>query len=278
MSGLLPIGPLPNAAAVAAFNTTATESLVNSKGFPFTHYFSAPSADRNAFGAPPAPNTQGAYSGRIYYDSRPLLSVPQNIKLEERLQVQGIYDVYSVVLNVSGHYTDNRPGDNQVYLKHNDLLVPDISMTVIAEQLFEYNPTGPQRLNFNVVGVQYLADSNIIYEDATDFTVCNGEIVWLDGGTKPKFSNGQGAVLTCVYYTTPIFCVMALPHALRVLPANSAGSGALPRTPTYFPQLVIAKNLTAANINPFDGNLLNPNQPPNLPGYPRGGNTTGGSF
>ena len=277
--GLLPLGALPPKAAVAAFNSTASNSLIETKGMPFIHYMSAPLPDRNSFGAPPNPNTQGAYTGRIYYDSRPLVCVPTNIHLEQRLQVQGLYGDHSAVLNPNGEYSDSRPGsDNNVYIRHNDLLVPDFGMTIPAEQLIEYNPTGPQRLNFNVVGVQYLADSELIYEENTDFAIVDGMIVWLATGSKPAFNNGQGAVLTCIYFTVPIFCVVDIPHALRVLPANPEGSGAIPRKTTYFPQLIIAKNLTSANINPFNNNLLNAKQAPNLATYASGGNTTGGSF
>jgi len=277
-TGLVPVQYLLSQAPTAAFNEAGVANLIATKGFSGYHYMSAPNPDRNAFGAPPNPNTQASYSGRIYFDVRPLTIIPTQIKLEERLQVQGIYDVYSLVLNVSGQYTDTRPNsDNQVYLKHNDLIVPDFGITILAEQLLEYNPTGPQRLNFNTVGVQYLADNIYIYEQDTDFIVQNGMICWLDSGTKPKFADGKGAVLSCVYYTNPIFAVQALPHALRILPSNSAGSGALPREAVYAPQLVIVKNLTSANINPFDGSLLNAKQAPNLPAYPTGGNVTGGS-
>lgn len=277
-AGLLAIGYIPNKAPVASLNAAGLESLIQTKGFKAIHVLSAPLPDRHSFGAPPNPSTQGAYAGRMYYDSRPLQIVPSSIKLEERLQVQGIYDVYSIIINVAGQYSDTRRGQSdQVYIKHNDLIIPDFGVTVLAEQLFEYNATGTQRLNFSVVGVQYLADGDFVYEQDTDFIVKDGNIVWLPSGVKPKVNGDQGAVLTCVYYTSPIFCVQALPHTLRIIPSNSSGSGAQPREATYAPQLIIAKNLTAANINPFDGNLLNEKQSPNLPGY-QSGSTTGGSF
>lgn len=271
--GLVSLGSFPSKAPVSVFNGQALDNLIKTKGFEAFHFKSAPSPDRYQMDAPVDPSTQAAYQGRIYYDVRPLKNVPQNFQINDRLNVQGIYGVHSVIFNVSGTYEDDRE-ETIVQIKVNDLIMFNETITVPSEQLFEYNPTGPNRLWFKVLGVDYLADNEIIYEEHTDFSIIDGEIYWLPGGTKPHFANGKGAVLTCVYYSNPVYVVTSLPHGVRIIPSNAAGNAAFPREAFYAPQLVVASKLTYMQPN----NILDWKSLPPLPEYPASRNTTGGSF
>jgi hypothetical protein len=272
-AGLIGLGPIPSTAPVASFNANQIESLIKTKGFIGFHYMSAPNPNRESLSSPPDPMTQASFQGLLYYDVRPIYLVPQSIKLEERLQVAGIYGVDTILLNISGQYYDNRP-NRTVHVAHNDLIVMNPTITDKAKQLFEYNPNGPNQLTLKVKGVEFLADENIEYEDGTDFAVVDGEIHWLKGGKKPSFVNGKPAVLTCVYYATPMYAIMSLPHNLRILPSNDIGHGGLPRDAVYAPQLVVAKELTSMQVQ----NILDWKTLPPLPNYADSMNTTGGSF
>ena len=269
---LVGLGPIPSKAPVAAFNLSGIESLLETKSFVAYHYRHAPNPDRNSLTAPVDPNEQAAHRGVRYYSVRPLGVVPTSFKLEERLQVQGVWGMGTVIFNVTGQYFDDAPEKN-VYIRERDIIVLNPSITTMTQQLFEFNPTGPQRLNYKIKGVDYLADDTNIYQEGRDFQIVNGEIVWTTTGFKPKFINGQPTVLTCVYYVTPIYIVQNLPHSLRVIPTNASGSGAIPREAAYAPQLVIAKPSTLME----EQNLLNLWDLPPYPDYAASPNTTGGS-
>jgi len=266
------LGPIPSLAPVASFNLSQIENLLLTKSFLAYHYRHAPNPDRNALLAPVNPNEQAAHRGVRYYAVRPLGIVPYSFKLEERLQVQGIWGQGTVVFNVTGQYLDNGTEKN-TYIRERDIIVLNPTITTMTQQLVEYNPTGPQKLNYRVKGVDYLADDTNVYQEGRDFQILNEQIVWVDGGLKPRVINGQPAVLTCVYFMTPIYIVQNLPHSLRIIPSNDSGHGAFPREAVYAPQLVIAKPSTIMEENDILGFY---NLPP-FPDYRDSQNTTGGS-
>lgn len=280
--GLIDLGPIPGLAPVASFNLDQIESLLQTKAFMAWHLKHAPSPDRHDVSGPVNPNTVAAQRGVYYYEVRPIGVVPQKIQLEDRMMAQGIWGVGSCVFNVTGQYLDDIPNrPKTVHIRNRDLIVMNQTITTMVDQLIEYNPTGIQRLNYKVRGVDYLADATRQYHEGTDFVInAVGQLQWIAGGTRPQFTNGKGAVLTCVYYITPIFIVQTLPHQLRVIPSNKLGHAALPRDAVYAPQLVIAKPSTI--VEEKDGILNDMNQLydwhslPNFPEYPDG-STTGGS-
>ena len=184
---------------------------------------------------------------------------------------QGIWGAGTVLFNVTGSYIDGSP-DNIVHIRQRDLIVLNHTITTLTEQTFQYNPTGPQRLNYKVRGVDRLFDRDRVYEEGRDFIVENGKIVWKK--TKNTRYPQQGAVLSCVYYVTPIFIVQSLPHWLRIIPSNATGHAAQPRNAVYAPQLVVARMSTMAE----EENLENWTDLPPFPDYPDSANTTGGSI
>lgn len=270
--GLVDLGPIPGFAPVASFNIDGIENLLQTKSFVALHYRHALNPDRESLNGPVDPNTQAAHRGVQYYSVRPLGIVPQQFKIEDRLTAQGLWGVGSVLINVTGQYLDEGV-DKKTHIRPRDLIYMP-TLTDITEQLFEYNPTGPQRLNYQIKGVDYLVDGERnIYQEGRDFIIKNGMLEWTKDGLKPKFKNGKGDILTCVYYYSPLYVVVNLPHSLRVIPSNEFGHAALPREATYAPQLVVAKPSTVMQ----EEGLLNPLDLPPFPQYPDSKNTTGGS-
>ena len=267
-TGLIGIGPIPNQSPIASFQVDQIENLLRTKGILAYHYLHTPNPDREKVGGPVSPNTQAAaHRGYWYYKVRPFLLVPQAFKMEDRLMVQGIWGKGSVLMNVTGHYVDNEP-NNIVYVRNRDLIVLNRTVTTMTEQLFEYNPTGPQRLNYKIHGVDFLADKNYVYTEGIDFVIKNEMIEWIEG-TRPA----KDAVLTCVYYISPIYIVVGLPHSLRILPSNPQGHGAFPREAKYAPQQVVVQQSTIIEEN----NIMDWFDLPPFPEYSEGG-TTGGSI
>jgi len=267
--GLIPLGPIPAQAPVAAFNHHQIESLLQTKGFECYHYKHASNPDRAEVHGPVNPNSQAAHRGYIYYEVRKLRVVPQSFRLEDRLAVQGVWGMGTALFNVTGEYIDGK-GNDPAYIRNDDLIVLNPTITMMTDQLFQYNPTGPQKLLYRAKGVDYLADTENRYVEDRDFRVHDGMIFWIKGGLRPK----KDAVLTIVYYITPIYIVKNIPHHLRLLPSNDVGHGALPREVKYAPQQVVAQISTLVE----EKDLMNWFDLPPLPEYPDSGNVTGGSL
>jgi len=278
IAGMVGLGPIPSQAPVAAFNPDQIESLLITKGINAIHYKHAPDPNRETVTGPVNPNTNAAAWGARFFTSRKLKAVPQNFALENRLNVQGIWGLHTVLLNISGYYFDDKK--ETAYCRPGDLIVLDTDadgngITAEVDQLTEYNPTGPLKLNFRVEGVTYLADKERVYIEAQDFFIVNGKIQWHDKGAKPNFKDGKGAVLSVVYYTKPIYIVKNVPHSLRILPGNSTGNGALPREARYAPQLVVAQQSWIRSDNT---ELLDFSGLPSYPEYRNTKNVTGGAY
>lgn len=268
--GMVGIGSLPGSSPVASFNIDGIKNLLTTKSFVAYHLRSAPNPDRENIGAPVNPNTQAANRGRIYYGARPVGIIPQQFKLEDRLVAQGIWGKGSVLFNVTGEYLDDNPENRIVHIRNGDIIAINETFTAPVEQLFDYNPTGPQRLNYKIKGVDVLFDDKNTYQEGRDFNIVNYEIVWTNNGLKP---DKIGKVLSCVYYHTPIFVVQSLPHWLRIIPSNETGHGANPREAVYAPQQIVAIQSTIMEEN----NLMDWYDLPPFPDYPNSGNLTGGS-
>lgn len=262
--GLGPISPFPG---IGSFNPQLTNNLLETKAIEAYHYRSLPNPQRETEIGPVDPSTQVSNQrGFIYYNPRKLGVVPQNISLEGRLQLQALYDVGRIVLNVTGQYSC---GDKeQVQIRPFDIIMLNPTLTTMTGQLFEYNPTGPQKLVHKVLGVDILVDSDlIVYNEGVDYAVSGGLIHWLSG-KRPR----DGAVMSCTYYMNPVYIVENVPHNLRITPGNETGNGALPRKGVYAPQLVICKSSDTMQEQDLTRYDLH-----NLPAYPVSNNTSGGS-
>lgn len=268
--GLVDMGPIPDQSPVAAFNPMGINNLIETKGFLGYHYRHALNPTKENYNAPAEPGMQISFRGLRYYDPRPIYHVPRSYKMEDLLTAQAVYSKGSVLINVSGRYADEKVDDDNIaHIRIRDLLVFP-SLTDMAEQLFEYNPTGPQKLHYKVKGVDLLWDAEREYVCDQDYAVTeDGMLKWLKGGKRPD----KGAVLSITYYFTPIYIVDSLIHHLRVIPGNEFGHAGIPREATYAPQQFVCTPSTIIE----EANILNWSDLPPLPEYPASKNTTGGS-
>jgi hypothetical protein len=276
--GLINLGSIPGLAPVAAFNPRQIENLLRTKGIRAIHYKHAPNPDRETIAGGVTPNTNAAKMGWRYYSAREILVVPQQFKLEDRLNVQGIWGQGSVLLNVAGHYEDGckehaffRPYD--LLLLGNDPCGPN-NITIAVDQLIEFNPTGSMKLNFRCEGVDVLFGKDYTFVEDQDFIIDNGLITWLPAGRKPRFHDGKGEILSIVYYTRPVFIIQNIPHAVRITPGNDHGTANEPRRAYYAPQQLVAKQAWTRidNEELFDYGTL-----PDYNHYRDSQNVTGGS-
>lgn len=272
-TGLIGLGNIPGLSPVASFNIDQINNLLDTKGFRAWHYKHCLNPKQETIEGPVDPNKQASYEAVIYYSVRAIKVVPQQFKVEDNLTIQGIWGQGTTMFNVSGQYLD---GDkSKVHVSENDLIVFDSNMTDLVRQKFEFNPTGPQRLHYKALGVEFLMDSRgNIYNEGSDFVLVNGQINWLKNGKKPNFKNGKGEILSIVYWYNPVYIVVDRLHSLRVIPSNKAGSGSLPRDKVYAPQLLIVRPSTLYK----DNDILNFNDLPPVPAYSDSNNTTGGSI
>ena len=225
--GLIGLGPIPGFSPVAAFNVDQVRDLIRTKGIRAWHFKHALDPASESVETGSRVDLQAANLGLRYYCVRELVVVPQAFKLEHQLQVQGLYDVESVILNVSGNYIDGDCG--QVFVSPRDIIMLNSSITLEVRQKIEYNPVEAISLKYKIKGVSVLFSETTTFIQDQDYCVVNGKIMWLKDGRRPQFVNGKGQILSIVYWATPFYIVSAVPHVLRILPSNEEGLGGLPR-------------------------------------------------
>jgi hypothetical protein len=241
------------------FSLDAHENLIRSKGFRALHF-------RHALNPARATPEEGVdlknmdMTGYTFYDQREVYIAPQNLNWQESYMVYGTYGKHTMVCNHTGRYTDDP--NTRVYLRPGDLVAFKDSgtTTVMMKELLASTMSGTMRPRFPVFSVDYLASSNKRYEEGSDFSVVNGEIVW-NPGINPPFdvSKNQGTVLSCVYWTRPLFVVVDTPKLFRMSWANEYAEAYKEADATYFPGSVV---LSMAWLHPsakFD-NIIWPSQ------------------
>jgi hypothetical protein len=269
-TGLIGLGPIPGKAPVASFNISGINNLLETKSFDAIHYSGAYFPEQDYMGMPVDPNTQGAKRGLIYYSARKLGVIPQQFKIEDRLNAQGIWGIGSVLMNVTGHYFD---GDKeQVHISHRDLIVIP-TLTDKMKEKVPYHVTGVLKLKYRCLGVDYLTDGVTSFQQGFDFDVDNGMVQWRDNGRKPVIELGKPPILSIVYWHTPIYVVQNMLHSLRMVPSNEIGHGGSPRDATYVSQQFVAK---PSNISE-EADLLDWLALPDYSEYPDSNNSTGGT-
>lgn len=233
-TGLLPIGPLPSMAPVAAFNTDQVESLLRTKGILAFHARHAVPYDTETMQA--GKNLEQATERAMaYYDLRPLLVVPQSFSVNDTLTMLSLHATGTVVLNVTGEYLDV---PERVFLRPRDLILMNPGMTDMHQERFEFKGKSQTIMHYKAKRVDYLACSSQgrMMQDV-DFVVTDGGAIEFIAGQKiPRV----GEVVSAVYEYSPIYSIRQVPHTLRVLPGNETGHGGKPRVAHYGPQYVVA--------------------------------------
>lgn len=271
-TGLVNVGPYPSKAPVGAFQRDATENLIETKGFRAVHYRHALNPGADSLEAGEWLDTGKSFSMRsvVFWEARNILVIPQGFRLEDRLNVQGIYGIGSLILNLSGYYLDGDRGTT--HYSPRDLIVIQDGWTDISREVIQYNPSGINRLKNRAVGVAAMFDGRgRKFVQDQDFVIQKGEIVWTVSD-RPKMIDGRGDLISVVYWYRPYLVITSVPHEIRMLPANALGYGGQPRVATLFPQNVIAKPSTLVQ----EWDILDSLEMPSVAEYPTSGNLTGG--
>jgi hypothetical protein len=246
-TGMFPTGAYTPA---GVFSTDATENLIRQKGIKVRHYRFALTANRVAVeGGVNIADTIGQ-KNFTYYDPHDLFIDIQQLGWSDTYMMQGIYGNFQISsVNYCSRYEDFP--SKRSYLRANDILVDDSGITAATEDIFEYNGREYQRLRFPIEDVDYLSSATTRFFLHTDFSICEGQIHWINGGAKPTFTNGKGEVLSIVYFTKPYYQVIATPRVFRAAYTNTYGNPNQPAQLTYFPGSAIIKMLWSTRID-FD--------------------------
>lgn len=233
--GLIGLGPIPKKAPVAAFNVDQIHDLLRTKGFLAFHCRHALNPKRNTLAAGMDLSEKGAERPFIFYDIRPILMVGQDFSVRDTLTAMGLYGTGTSMFNVAGEYLDG--SQERVFIRVNDIIVLNPTMTELFEQNFEYKGEKETSLMYRARAVDYMLTARgTRLTEGLDFHITTeGKIQWVESTDKPK----TGEIVSIVYYYQPIFIVRALPHNIRLLPSNNLGSGNMPRDVKYAPQLVL---------------------------------------
>ena len=229
------LGPLPKKAPVAAFNMDQIHDLLRTKGFLAFHCRHALNPKRKSLQAGMDISETGSERPFLFYDIRPILMVGQDFSVRDTLTAMGLYGTGTAMFNVAGEYLDG--SQERVFVRVNDLIILNPSMTELFEQNFEYKGEEETSLMYRVRAVDYMltARGTRLIEGMDFHITPEGKIHWTETTDKPKLNE----VVSIVYYYQPIFIVRALPHNIRLLPSNNMGSGNMPRDIKYAPQLVL---------------------------------------
>ena len=233
--GLIGLGPIPKKAPVAAFNVDQVQDLLRTKGFLAFHCRHALNPKRTSLQAGMDLSEKGNERPFLYYDIRPILMVGQDFSVRDTLTAMGLYGTGTSMFSVAGEYLDG--SQERVFVRINDIIILNPSMTELFEQNFEYNGEKETSLMYRARAVDYMltARGTRLTEGIDFYCTIEGKIQWVESTDKPKI----GEVVSIVYYYQPVFIVRALPHNIRLLPSNDLGSGNMPRNVKYAPQLVL---------------------------------------
>lgn len=233
--GLIGLGPLPKKAPVAAFNVDQIFDLLRTKGFLAFHCRHALNPKRTSLQGGLDLSENGTERPFLFYDIRPILMVGQDFSVRDTLTAMGLYGTGTSMFSVAGEYLDG--SQERVFIRINDIIILNPTMTELFEQNFEYKGEKETSLMYRVRGVDYMltARGKRLSEGVDFYLTAEGKIQWVESSDKPK----TGEIVSIVYYYQPIFIVRALPHNIRLLPSNNLGSGSMPRDIKYAPQLVL---------------------------------------
>jgi hypothetical protein len=114
-------------------------------------------------------------------------------------------------------FYDDQPAVRVDIMYADRMYLKEESITVTTEFTFAAHITGVDRLNYPIVKVIDLVDSNGKRYGCDDFEVRAGQIHWHDGkgpGVDPD--SGKGVVCTARFAYRPFWYVNNLPHEVRV--------------------------------------------------------------
>ena len=193
--------------------------------------------------------------GYIYKNVGEVTAFFSNNSKDTRVQDIGDISFSSAYLTFQRVYDD---GVRPLYVKQGDrFYIRDIELQVLGEQRIEANVTGTDRLQFPVVEILELIDSNGVWYDKNDYQItAEGDIKWLTQ-KRPgsNVANGRGTVYSVVYLYTPFFVVDRILHEIRLAKITDGaalftGEGEERRTERMpYQALVLRENLFREKFN-----------------------------
>ena len=226
--------PLQLQHVAVSFSTESFDNLVGDHGLPFCHWraMRCPVGLIDRFDIRrPHDDHSGCSNGFIYTLAGRLTCLYSGNGHHVNVQDLALLDDSTVTVTIPRTY-DNT--EEPVFVaKYDRFYLDDPEIVVPNWQLFESSALGRDRLQFPVVRVQDLIDSNNRhYSQGTDFELKEGQIVWT--GARPLFDAeaGKGSICAIRYLYRPYYIVERLLHEVRVARADAPdGSNRVQRMP-----------------------------------------------
>jgi hypothetical protein len=219
-----------------AFDADAFDTSIRSQGVPFTHW----RAMRCPVGLVdryddrrPHDDHSGCSNGFIYTNAGTVTALFVNSGSKADQQDIGVLDGSTVQVTLPRFYDDT---DEEVQVVNYDrFYVPD-TILVPTWQLVETSPLGRDKLSFPAIGVVDLMDSTGKRYASTDFSIQNGQIVWVNGaGPGYDLEQGKGIIYSIRYTYRPYFYVQRMIHQVRIAQVETL----LERSVMRMPQEVV---------------------------------------
>lgn len=216
---------LPDAAV--SFDIPAFDRLIESQGVTFVHW----RAMRCPVGLVdqydirrPHEDHEGCSNGFVYTCAGKIKAAFTGNSNAPNFSGTGILNGASVSVTMDRFYDGTR---EPIYISAFDrLYLDEENIAVVNWQLFEASATGRERLNFPVVQVQDLIDTDGTRYSGADFEVIGGQVCWLTQrrpGADP--TTGKGRVCSIRYTYRPYWYVKQLIHEVRVAQAENPATG-----------------------------------------------------
>lgn len=149
-------------------------------------------------------------SGILYYDEKEIWGVFSGNSIEKTFEAHGVWEVGSAVITMPTEYPDGSQADFNTYDR---LTIPDITVRLWELKGYEPRSGNIQELRYPVEKVEFASSivdgvQKFYYQDV-DFTVTNGNIVWIDG-RQPTYSADleRGEVIGWAYWANPVYVVL----------------------------------------------------------------------
>ena len=236
----IPQAIAPRSVGITAFNMETINRLLDSKGIVAFHIKHALNPQRqNLLVGEDLKSNKMSF---IYYEIRPIRVVPQSMTGETMLMQYSIDQLFeTIMLNVGGYYLDNTKENERVLVRPNDLFIFNPTITMGSQDLIEVKSGKEVKLKQYLFNVDYIVDQDQrVYTQNADFNIEDGKLIFNEVLTD--------RILSVVYTHPLIYNVQTIPHYIRILQANEAGSGAQTREAKYAPQLMFCRHVTLDNF------------------------------
>jgi hypothetical protein len=252
LQGILDV---PTELAQISLNLNKSDQFITGKGVDFVHC--------KAFPSPIGKKDKGGYrdndaldtfsnNGMIYKEAGTFTAIMFNNSKSNKDVDGGIFDDSIARISLPRYYNskDGLSNGEEILLSPGDrLFIKDLEVKVATSQLAEFKPGLVDRMQFPVLKVEFLMDSNgIEYSQGIDFTLtCDGFIKWINPTKNPGIDpdTGKGRVYSARYIYNAHWYVASLLHEVRVTrvtengvnkPARMPYSAMIQREYVYFNQ------------------------------------------